>query len=387
MARPDGSVYARRPDDPASPWVADVQWGKGPTAQRIRRSAPTREKAEALKAQLIQARDAGYSADVYGLTVQDLFERYMGAKQTGTSGAKRWAPSTLRAQTTYAECHILPALQDKIAADLTAHDCNYIIDRCRYDEDGDELVAMPQHVYRLLCAVLRWARDERLMVDISYLQNVRKPHYTPTPRKEFSEDEYQRLLKAARTMPDAGLWYLLFERGLRQGEARGLLRPNLDRAGRRIRLTHTVERRKGDGAVLAARLKTRNSYRSVPLSAFHLELINKQFDSLAELRKKAGATWREHGLLFPAITGAPMDLAVLHYRWRQLLTAAEVEYAPPHTARHTAVSRMLRSGIGLTEVAAIVGDTPATLLRTYAHARIETALPTLERLDARSVGE
>lgn len=35
------------------------------------------------------------------------------------------------------------------------------------------------------------------------------------------------------------------------------------------------------------------------------------------------------------------------------------------------------------EVAAIIGDTPTTLLRVYGHAQIETARPALEKLDAR----
>lgn len=387
MARSkDGSVYARKDASGATVgWIADVQWGKGATAQRIRRSRPTEQAALALRDELIRARESGYSADVYGLTVLDLFERYMGAKQTGTAGVRRWAPTTQRNQERLALRHILPTLRDKLLAELTAHDLNFVIDQCRTDEDGDELVATPQHVYQLVTQVLEWARDEKLVVSIAFLLDVRKPHYEPQPRREFTGDEVLRLTTAALERPDAALWLLLIERGLRSGEARGMLRPNIDRASHLVKLTHGVEPATG-GARLVRRLKTKNSYRDVPVSPLHVELLDRQIAHLATLKEAAGPAWREHGLVFPGDKGQPMDIATLHRRWNALLRAARIEsYAPPHSARHTAISRMLRH-IPITEVAAIVGDTPATLLKTYAHAQIETARPALERLDARQVG-
>lgn len=382
MAPERASVYPRRNTRGETiSWIADVQWGRGPTARRVRRSRSTESAAAALKDEMVRARDAGLRADVYDLTVTDLLERYIGAKATGTAGCKPWAPSTQRTQERHALRHILPALHDRRLCELTAEDCTFVIDRARGSDDHPR-AAIPQHVYRLLTQALRWARREKLILSVAFLEDVHAPHYAPQPRREFTGDEVRRLIAAALERPDAALWLLMLERGLRGGEVRGLLRPHIDRAGMLVKLTHIVEPT-DDGPRLARRLKTKNSQRDVPISPLHLELLERQLAHLAELRARAGAAWREHGLVFPADQGQPMDIVTLPRRWRALLHAAGItDYAPPHVCRHTAISRMLRS-IPITEVAAIVGDTPATILKTYAHARIDTARAALAGLDAR----
>ena len=53
-----------------------------------------------------------------------------------------------------------------------------------------------------------------------------------------------------------------------------------------------------------------------------------------------------------------------------------------HTLRHTAITLMLTSGIPVHVVAARVGDTPATVLSTYAHLLPESDEIAAERVAA-----
>lgn len=378
--RGQGRVYPRRDKSGAViGYIADVQWGRGATAQRIRRLRPTEPAARALAQELVRARDAGYSADVFGVTVMDLLERFFAAKRDGAPGAKPWSASTLALQARMARVHILPLLGQKLLSELTAHDCNVVVEQAR--ADGDTVLrSVPGLVRGLLSQALRWASQERLIISIAWLADVRRAHYTPTRRREFTADEVQRIVAVVLPRPDAALWLLMLERGLRVSEALALLRPNIDRAGRLIRLTHGLHRAKGK-PTLTARLKTPRSHRDVPVSALHLELLDRQIATLPALREKAGAAWRERGLVFADKHGDPRHLNPVRDHWVAILAAARVPFAPIHTCRHTAISRMLRH-IPLVEVAAIVGDTPATILKTYAHAQIEAARPALERLDA-----
>lgn len=376
-----GSVYPRRNRAGETiGWIADVQFGRGGTAQRVRKLQPTEQAARQVAQELIRARDAGYSADVFGLTVMDLFERFFAAKQAGEGELRPWAASSFAHYERLALVHILPALKDRLLSELTAQDCNTVVERARHDGER-RLATVPGQVRGLLRQALTWAHGERLIVSIAWLADVRRPKYQPKPRREFTSDEVARIVAVALERPDAALWLLMLERGLRVSEALALLRPNIDRAARLIRLTHNLHRGKG-APTLTGKLKTPRSHRDVPVSALHLELLDRQIATLPALREKAGEQWRERGLVFPDKHGDPRHLNPVRDAWVGILRDARVPFAPIHTTRHTAISRMLRH-IPLTEVAAIVGDKPETILRTYAHAQIETARPALERLDAR----
>jgi integrase len=372
-----GSVYPIRSNGAIVAWCADVQVGSGPTAQRIKRRAPTEQAAEELKDQLLAARDAGLSADAMQLTVQELLSRFVAFE----ADEGRLAPGTIENHRGYATRYVIPLLGTLRAVDLGARDVDVLLEHISVCG-----AAVPLQVYRFLSAALKWAKSPRqkLIASIAWWADVERPRYEQQEqREELTDAQVLALWSVAMQRQDAAIWILALDRGLRSGELRGLTWPEIDWGAKVLRVRRQAQRRGGE-MVLTPRLKTKNSRRDVPLSDHHLEVLRWQRTHVDQLRRVAGDAWREMGCVFPANDGRPLSPDTHHDRWRAVLNEAGIVPVDFHTTRHTAISRMLRSGVRVEDVAAIVGDTVMTIHRVYAHARVEDARPALERMDERA---
>jgi integrase len=75
------------------------------------------------------------------------------------------------------------------------------------------------------------------------------------------------------------------------------------------------------------------------------------------------------GLLFSAPEGGPIRRSVWRSReWLPALRGAGIDYMPPHSLRHFAVSFALTTGAKIAEAAELVGHSdPMTTARVYSH--------------------
>ena len=105
-------------------------------------------------------------------------------------------------------------------------------------------------------------------------------------------------------------------------------------------------------------VKTANSVRTIPTDASVLELVAAH---LAELGASPSGLVLHNGGRY--VTASRFDTAFRATR-RTAGLPARVRF---HDLRHHAASELLGAGISVVAVAAILGDTPATVLRTYAH--------------------
>ncbi len=94
----------------------------------------------------------------------------------------------------------------------------------------------------------------------------------------------------------------------------------------------------------------------------------------------AGPAWTDHDLVFTDPLGRPIYPQRLTDEFRAQRKLAGITHGSLHTLRHTAITIALCNAIPVHVVAARAGDTPATVLSTYAH-----LLPTSDEQAAQAI--
>lgn len=182
----------------------------------------------------------------------------------------------------------------------------------------------------------------------------------PSAPQTLSTDDLQRIkdcLSAERL-----IWQvftsILMETGCRKGEALALRWCDIDLANGVISFNGSVNYHKETGLY---RGSTKNGHvRENPIHADLVALLKKY---RIEQMKTGAKTY-----LFTTTTkDAPMGPTVPNHFVSNFCRKNNLPHIHPHIFRHTAVSAAIAQDADVVSVAAFVGDTPAVILRTYAH--------------------
>lgn len=179
--------------------------------------------------------------------------------------------------------------------------------------------------------------------------------------------EVQAILDGCTRLRDRFLFGLLYDSGMRIGEALGLRHEDLSAAERQVRITARVNDN-------GARVKTGRS-RTVPISDAVLRLyadyLHTEYGGLDSDHVFVNL-WRRpigHAWSYPAV----YDLVV------RLRRRTGVDF-DPHWLRHTAATKMLRDGVPVEVVSALLGHASVTTTSDiYGHLTVEDARTALER--------
>lgn len=153
--------------------------------------------------------------------------------------------------------------------------------------------------------------------------------------KFITEDLYQKILDGTKNQKIQLMVQLLYETGMRIGEAFGLCTQNV--------VDGTIEVKQQllrDERGLSDVLKTSNSYRTIPIS-----------ENLYRKLKKA--TFDFQGRIFYDLT------------YQGLYTHLKKYKTSPHCFRHTRATILVGSGVDLTIVSYVIGDEIETIMKTY----------------------
>jgi site-specific recombinase XerD len=178
--------------------------------------------------------------------------------------------------------------------------------------------------------------------------------------------EVQAILDACDHLRDRFLFALLWDSGIRIGEALGLRHEDIGAAARQVTICPRVNANR-------ARAKSRQS-RTIPVSA---ELIRLWADYLAGEYRDTDSDYvfvnlfaepRGHAMSYPAV----YDLVT------RLRARTGIDF-DPHWCRHSAATRMLRDGVPIEVVSKLLGHSSITTTSAvYGHLTVEDARRVLE---------
>ena len=179
--------------------------------------------------------------------------------------------------------------------------------------------------------------------------------------------EVQTILDGCGRLRDRLLFALLYDTGMRIGEALGLRHNDIAAAEQEV----TVRRRDNDNG---ARAKSATS-RTIPVSA---ELIRLYADYLHDEYGDLDSDYVFVNL-WGSPRGRPLTYAAVYDLVRRLRRRSGLDF-DPHWLRHTAATRMLRDGIGIEVVARLLGHANVTTTAAiYGHLTVEDARRVMEQ--------
>jgi integrase len=192
----------------------------------------------------------------------------------------------------------------------------------------------------------------------------------PSPKRPeiqpLSPEQANLLMDAATGDRLQALYVLAIMTGMRQGELLGLRWGDVDLAGGRLEVRHTLQRLKGEWSLVEP--KTGRSRRTIRLAPTVLQALKTHRARQAEERLAIGPAWQDHGLVFTREDGSPLDSRALARQMRALLTRSGLPRIRFHDLRHTAGTSLIAEGIPLVMVKDLLGhSTIAITADIYSH--------------------
>jgi integrase len=366
----EGSIY--RTADGRWRGVADLGWMDG---KRVRKYISAATQGEVRQKLREAQRDAeeGVIADARA-TVADLATWWLGT----VAPAQVESPITLGHYRTIVERHIIPGLGkvrlDQLSADTV-----------------DRWLARRKHLSRTyvarmrstLAQILRHAERRGLLArNVATLAVVPRAK-PPVERRSLTPAEARRLIEVARGDRLGALVICGLALGLRPGELTGLLwrDVNLDGDSPTVAISGSLKRAV-NGAVFRGEPKRSTAgRRTLALPPVAADAIRHHRRAQSAERLAAGPAWQDGGFVFTTTIGTPLDPTNLRRAFDVLTAAAGIEKVSPYVLRHSGASLMLDAGASLEEVADVLGDHPATLLRHYRH-RVRPVAEATKRMQA-----
>lgn len=270
------------------------------------------------------------------------------------------APTTFDQYHYLIKARVSPLIDNRILESLTAKEMAKVI---RQQEGSASTV---RSVYAGLVHLFDFAVGQDL-VAVNVMRDVKRPKSAPSKRRDISQEEAIRILKAAQGHRwEVAVW-LGLGAGLRRGEMLGLRWSDVDFNSGFAHVTGNVTRssaglRRGDP-------KTQRGKRRVPLPDEVVSALRVHRRKQTEERLKAGSAWQDSDLVLTTEAGGMAEPRQLSRVWSGFASKAKVSDRGTHVGRHFAATTLLASGkASVADVAAMLGHDPAVLLNTYAAA-------------------
>ena len=218
-----------------------------------------------------------------------------------------------------------------------------------------------RNIHQIISSALKLAVEQRLIAhnpaDGCALPKVE--------RKEMQTLPIEQLTSFLREAKDSGvfaLYYIDLTTGLRRGELLGLKWSDIDLEKGDLRVQRQIGRI--DGKIIEMPLKTKNAYRTLPLSADAISVLKIQ------KCKVGNSEW-----VFPSPTGGPMSPDSVLHMLQRVLKRAGLPRIRFHDLRHTFATMALQNGVDVKTVSSMLGHYSAGFtLDTYAHVTTDAQL-------------
>lgn len=257
---------------------------------------------------------------------------------------------------------------------------------------------MKSGTIRILQKIIKPALDMALEDDL-IIKNPAKGCTSELPDDATSqralsiveENEFiNRIERDPRMRRYAVMYRIELQLGLRIGELLGLTWNDIDMIHGAIDINHQIQYRviNQKSVLYAGPLKTKSSYRVIPMNNEVMELFKEQRklwmasprDGSFELdgyKNFVFLSSRTGRVLYPCNVRRQMDIIV-----KQEKIKVELPHISPHTLRHTACTRMGEAGCDIRTLQYLMGHTKTeTTMRIYNHVDTERVRREMERID------
>jgi integrase len=321
----EGSLYWR---EDKQLWVAQYNG--------VYRSSKDKDKAEAKLEQLLkQAEDV----KPHTITVSTLLDQWL------EFASPNLKPASIKRYREVIRIYIKPALGTRKLSSLTA----YEVQR----QYSKWLTAYSPHIVYRCHSILHSAFKRGVkwqLVSTNIIKDVDAPKLPDTSISVFQPSEVQAILSAAKYTRYEAAYILALSIGCRGGELLSLQPQDYDKQAGTLAIRRTLV---NNGTAIGTP-KSKNSRRTIQLPRIALDALG---------RTDLTGTW-----MFPSRAGTTLFYHNwIRCHWRPLLERAGVQYKNFHTARHYVASTLLAQGLPILSIAKFLGDTEATILKTYNH--------------------
>ena len=211
-----------------------------------------------------------------------------------------------------------------------------------------------RNIHQMIGSAYNLAMEQKL-VTRNPTQGCALPKVEHKEMKTLTADQLSAFFHEARDSGVYELYYLDLATGLRRGELLGLKWADADLDRGVLKIQRAISRQ--NGKVVEAPLKTKNAYRTLPLSADAIDVLMQQ------RRKTGNSEW-----VFPSPTGGPMSPDSVLHMLQRVLKRAGLPRIRFHDLRHTFATMALQNGVDVKTVSSMLGHYSAGFtLDTYAH--------------------
>ena len=280
-------------------------------------------------------------------------------------------PSSYLTYRGYIDNHIKPYIGNISLSKLTTLDLQTLYKKLLAEGRVERIEAQKQpkglsaktvrNIHQIISSALKLAVEQRLIA-----RNPADGCALPkAERKEMQTLPVEQLTSFLREAKDSGvfaLYYIDLTTGLRRGELLGLKWSDIDLEKGDLRVQRQIGRI--DGKIIEMPLKTKNAYRTLPLSADAIDILMQQ------RRKTGNSEW-----VFPSPTGGPMSPDSVLHMLHRVLKRAGLPKVRFHDLRHTFATMALQNGVDVKTVSSVLGHYSAGFtLDTYAHVTTDAQL-------------
>ena len=273
-------------------------------------------------------------------------------------------PSTYLTYHGYIENHIKPQLGKIPLNDLTTLNLQQFYKKLLAEGRVERIESQKQpkglstktvrNIHQIISSALKLAVEQRLIAR-NPADGCALPKVEHKEMKTLTADQLSAFFQEAKDSGVYELYYLDLATGLRRGELLGLKWTDVDLDRGVLKIQRAISRQ--NGKVVEAPLKTKNAYRTLPLSADAISVLKMQ------KCKVGNSEW-----VFPSPTGGPMSPDSVLHMLHRVLKRAGLPKVRFHDLRHTFATLALQNGVDVKTVSGMLGHFSAGFtLDTYAH--------------------
>src|SRR5215211_206403 len=338
-----------------------IQTPDGPQQKTV--YGKTRKEVAEKLTEVMASRDKGLVFDAGKLTVGEHLTRWLEDVVKPSASHRTYSTNAQQVRT-----HIAPTLGLIKLKGLRKVNIDQL-----YREMLDS--GLSPSTVRRVHAVLHRALEEAVKGDLiprNPAAHANKPKVKQEEIEPLDASQAAAFLNTAKGDRFEALYVLGLMCGLRQGEALGLKWSDIDLDSGTLRVSRQLQRMRRDGKK-SGRLdfsEPKNaSRRTVGLPQRAVTALQSHRKRQLEEKLRAGADWRESGLVFANLTGGPVEAQnVVNRHFKPLLVRAGLPPIRFHDLRHSCLSLLAQRGEPIRDLQALAGHaTAAFTLQRYTH--------------------